>query len=606
MIGATYLRDSNPGTMKYVFAVLAFATACGTVAQETPEHGHGLPHALAPSEVPLIEAYRNSRGGGSAITTPPSWEPRTAGEWEEVQSVVITWTGFEGILKEIVRNAKEECEVIIACEDQDAVINYLNDNSGSGAFTDLDNISFLEVPLNSIWGRDYGAETMYKNEVDSLYLLDWIYNRPRPDDDVMPLSIANFLGLPIFSTTEAPYDMVHTGGNFMADGFGNAFSSNLVYDENGPDGEFNQTNKTPAELDALLDQWMGINQYITMPTLPYDGIHHIDMHMKLIDEERLLVGQFPAGESDGPQIETNLQDHVAGYNSVFGTPYEVIRIPMPSSTGGNYPPDASYRTYANNIFLNKLVLVPTYREEYDTTGLRILRESLPGYRVVGIDCDNSGENIISQSGAIHCISKGIGVEDPLLIRHQRLRDTYETIAPYTVEGYIRHRSGITGAEVYWTTDTAAGFNALTMTDIGGNNWSAAIPAQPVGSTVFYYIHAAATSGKQQVRPIVAPEGWWKFQVLDINATVEEGLAPAITEVFPNPSASLVMITLNASQGPVQVYLTDAAGRTVMKLHNGNVPSDNRVFADISALSSGAYLVVAESATGRSVQRVVRK
>jgi hypothetical protein len=44
----------------------------------------------------------------------------------------------------------------------------------------------------------------------------------------------------------------------------------------------------------------------------------------------------------------------------------------------------------------------------------------------------------------------------------------------------------------------------------------------------------------------------------------------------------------------------------MELHNGNLPSDNRVFADIEGLGSGAYLVVAESATGRSVQRVVRK
>ncbi len=576
------------------------------MAQEYPEGGHGLPHSLAPSERPLIDAYRASRGGGTAYTVPPTWEPRTTAEWEEVQAVVVTWTSFEPILKEIVRHAKEECQVIIACETQSGVIADLNSNSGEGPLDNLDNISFLEVGFNSIWGRDYGAESMYKSEVDSLFLLDWIYNRPRPEDDEMPLTIANFLDLPIFSTTEAPYDLVHTGGNFMSDGFGNAFSSYLVYDENGPDGEFNQTVKTPAQVDGFMDQWMGINQYITMPILPYDAIHHIDMHMKLLDEERLLVGEFPVGESDGPQIETNLNDYVAAHNSVFGTPYELIRIPMPPSTSGNYPPDASYRTYANNIFLNKLVLVPTYREEYDTTGLRILGESLPGYRIVGIDCDNSGENIISQSGAIHCISKGIGVEDPLLIRHQRLRDTYETVNPYTVEGYIRHRSGITGAEVYWTTDTAAGFNTVPLTDIGGNNWSAGIPAQPVGSTVFYYIHAAATSGKEQVRPIVAPDGWWKFKVLDINAAINEGEAPMITEVFPNPSASLIMVTLNVPRHPVHVYLTDAAGRVVMELHRGPLHSDKRVFADIDALSSGVYLVVAESPTGRSVQRVVRK
>lgn len=592
--------------MRHLVTPTLLLLVSATFAQEHPEAGHGLPHTLAPAEVPLIEAYRNSRAGGRGIEAPPSWVPRTMAEWEEVQSVIITWTDYESILKQIVRYAKDECEVIIACTDSNAVITYLNGANGGGPLPDLDNIRYIEVAYNSIWGRDYGAETMYKNEVDSLYLMDWIYNRPRPDDDVMPESIAVFKGLPIFSATQAPYDVVHTGGNFMADGFGTAFSSYLVYDENGPNGNYNQTVKTQAEVDDLMEQWMGITQYITMPTLAYDAIHHIDMHMKLIDEERLLVGEFPVGVSDGPQIETNLNSYVAGHNSVFGDPFKFIRIPMPPSTAGDYAPDASYRTYANNIFLNKLVLVPTYREEYDTTGLRILRESLPGYRVVGIDCDNSGSNIISLSGAIHCISKGIGVADPLLIRHQGLSDTYETVNPYTVEGYIRHRTGISGAEVNWTTDTAAGFNSIAMADIGGNNWSAGIPAQPAGSTVFYYIHATANSGKQQVRPIVAPDGWWKFRVLDINASVGEGVAPLITEVFPNPSASLIMVTLNVPRGPVHVYLTDALGRTVMELHNGNLPADNRVFADIEALGSGAYLVIAESATGRSVQRVVRK
>jgi agmatine deiminase len=136
-----------------------------------------------------------------------------------------------------------------------------------------------------------------------------------------------------------------------------------VLDENGPDGQFNQTVKTEAQVDSLMHAWMGIDfgRYIKMPTLPYDVIHHIDMHMKLLDEETLLVGEFPVGTSDGPQIEDNLDDVLANYNSVFGTPYKVIRIPMVPSTGGNYPPGGSYRTYTNFVFVNGTVLVPTYR-----------------------------------------------------------------------------------------------------------------------------------------------------------------------------------------------------------------------------------------------------
>ena len=38
-----------------------------------------------------------------------------------------------------------------------------------------------------------------------------------------------------------------------------------------------------------MKKFMGIERYIKMETLPYDEIHHIDMHMKLLDEETILM-----------------------------------------------------------------------------------------------------------------------------------------------------------------------------------------------------------------------------------------------------------------------------------------------------------------------------
>lgn len=588
-------------------ALLLFGLSFTALRAQEPQ---GLPHTLAPYEQELIRPYRDSRAGASrGITTPPDFAPRTMAEWEEIQALVVTWTSYTGILKQIVRHAKEEVPVIIVCSNPTTVQNYLLNTQYGGPLENLDNIIFQVSPFNSIWVRDFGPETIYQNEVDSLYLLDWLYNRPRPLDDGLSDELGDALNIAVYSTTQAPYDLVHTGGNFMSDGFGTAFSSGLVLEENGPNGEYNQTVRTAAGVDAIMEQFMGIQQgrYVKMTPLLYDNINHIDMHMKLLDEETLLVGEFPTGLSDGPQIEVNLQGVLDDVPSTFGTPYRTVRIPMPPSTGGSFPPNASYRTYANNIFINGTVLVPTYRTEYDTTGLRILREALPGYKVIGIDCDNSDQNIISASGAIHCITKGIGVRDPLLIRHQRLEDTYDTEDPYAVQAYIRHRSGIASAEVYWTTDTTAGFNALPMTAGPDNTWSAAIPAQPVGTDIYYYIHATANSGKQQVRPIVAPEGWWRFRVLGLITGMPSTEGPSIAEVFPNPTSSLLMVTVNgAGQAPVNVTPRDAVGRTVMTLHHGVLPADQRLFVDLSYLAEATYLVVVEGPNGRSVMPVMKK
>lgn len=594
--------------MRHALLAIALCLLCGS---DLRAQRVDLPIGMAPWEYGLVPAYRDSRATGArGITQPPDFMPRTMGEWEEIQGLVVTWASFPSILKQIVRHAKEECEVIIVCNDPASVTGYLQGNQAGGPLPDLANITLLQGGFNSIWARDYMAETIYRNEVDSLYLLDWIYNRPRPLDDGVSDLVGDHLDIPVYATTQAPYDLVHTGGNFMADGFGTAFSSNLVLDEKGPNGQFNQTVKTPAEVDAIMGQWMGIAQgrYVKMPTLPYDGIHHIDMHMKLLDEERLLVGEFPVGVSDGPQLESNLSGVVAGYNSVFGTPYELIRVPMVPATNGNYPPQGSYRTFSNLVFVNGTVLVPTYREEVDTTGLRIIREALPGYKVVGIDCDNNGSNIIAQSGAIHCITKGIGTGDPLLIRHQPLPDVFADGGsdPYPVSAYIRHRSGIASADLYWTTDTADGFNAVEMVPVGGNDWSASIPAQMAGTTVYYYVHATANSGKQQVRPIVAPRGWWRFHVMGISTGTAEA-APIIAEVFPNPVSQVAVIGLQWPQGsPVQVVLRDALGRVALKLHDGALPSDSRLFVDVRGLTPGVYLIDATTANGRATQRLVVK
>lgn len=586
---------------------IAFA-ACAFSLFASAQHPT-LPHTLAPWELERIPAYRDSRAGlQRGIQEPPAFPVRTMAEWEEIQTLVICWTDYPGVLKQIVRYAKDECEVLIVCDDPAAVTATLEDGSNGGPLPDLANITFMQAPFNSIWMRDYGAETIYRNEVDTLMLLDWIYNRPRPDDDVLPDAIAAHKGIPIYSTTQAPNDLVHTGGNFMCDGAGTAFSSNLVLDENGPDGQFNQTVKTEAQVEAIMTQWMGIapGRYIKMETLPFDGIHHIDMHMKLLDEQTLLVGEFPEGESDGPQLELNVQAVLNTHANTFGSPYQLLRIPMPPSTGGAYPPNASYRTYANNVFVNRTVLVPTYRTEYDTTGLRILREALPGYRVVGIDCDDGQNNIIQASGAIHCITKAIGAKEPLLIRHEHLPDTYDTEDPYAVSAYIRHVSGIASAHLLWAVSPDGPFTDQPMTAQADDIWTSAIPAHPAGTTLYYYIQATANGGKVQVRPLVAPEGWWRFRVLDVHTAVTDPKGPVIAEVFPNPTSSLLVVALDHLRTErVRLSLVDATGREVRLLHDGAVNADGRLFLDIASLPPGAYGLLAETAHGRSMQRIVK-
>ena len=566
-----------------------------------------LPKGLAPHERDLMQNhFQTIQSNDRAITTAPTGNIRTMAEWEEIQTLVITWTGqFDNIQSQIVDASQTECEVLIVCDDSTQVKNTLNNYGVTPT-----NVSFIEGPYNSIWMRDYGANTMYKNDVDSLFLVDWIYNRPRPKDDTVPNLHADFKGIDLYATLDSPEDLVNTGGNFMVDGFGTAFASELILEENEPGNPYNVSVKTEAEIDQIMNDWMGLTRYIKMPILPYDGIHHIDMHMKLIDEETLLVSQYPTGVADGPQIEANLQYVLSNFNSVYGTPYKVVRITVPPSTGGLYPDNGGYyRTYSNNVFANKTILLPTYREEYDTTGIRTLQEALPGYTIVPIDVDNQGENLISLSGAIHCITHSIGVEDPLLISHQSLEDTYDTQNDYSVVARVQHRSGISSATLYWTTNLSNGYAPVAMTSIGNNEFTADIPAQNAGTTVYYYVEGNSNSGKTQVRPMPAPAGYWDFDVLDVQSLNEDETGGLnLMSIYPNPATAITAIPVELDMNQeIAIRMLDVSGKLVKEIYQGSAPmGESNYFINAQDFQSGIYFVELSSKYGRSVQKLVIK
>jgi agmatine deiminase len=531
----------------------------------------------------------------AGITKPPTSKVRNMGQWEEVQAVTITWVTYQSVLREMVRALEKETIVIINTQDEASVKSYLT----SGGIP-LTNVRFNITPINSVWIRDYMANSCYTNDVDSLILVDWKYNRPRPEDDVLPQSIAKFLNIPLYETTTGSTALTHTGGNYMSDGLRTAFSSKLVLDEN--------SGKTEAQVNKIMSDFMGIERYIKMTTLPYDGIHHIDMHMKLLNEETLLVGQYPSGTADGPQIEANIQYILSNFKSVFGTPYKVIRIPQPpdQNNGNKYPNNGgSYLTYTNSSIVNKTIIVPQYYEKYDTTAIRIIKNAMPGYTVIGINSNST----IDASGSLHCMSHTIGTTDPLLMVHQNLPDTKNTTTPYEVNARLQHRSGIKTATIYYTTDLSKPYATadMALTNASTNTWTGNIPAYPAGTRVYYYIQAKSVSGKQQVRPMPAPKGNFTFLVIGGAMGIDEHeRAFVMKDAYPNPSKGITCIPfyfdkkVNGS-----IKLLTITGTEVETIYQGAMEAgEKNYFINTIDLSAGAYLIVAETEEGRFVQKLM--
>lgn len=579
--------------MRRSFLILLFSVVHFILFGQQPD----LPKGFADWELNSKRVFQDF--SSSAIQTPPTSKVRSMAEWEEAQALLITWSSYPSILAKIVKAAQEEGTVIIVCSDSSEVKLSLTANE-----VDLNkNIKYLIAPFNSVWIRDYGPNTVYKNDVDSLYLVDWIYNRPRYKDDTVSTSVAKFLKVPLYSTYTSPYDLVNTGGNFMSDGSGNGFASGLVIDENGKDNKFGTSNHNEAEIDTIMNKFMGIGQYIIMPKLPNDGIHHIDMHMKLLDENTMLVGQYPKGLPDEPQIEANIQYIIDSINTIFGNKYNIIRIPMPPYTSGNYPGNGFNRTYTNAVFFNKTVIIPSYEEKYDTTAIRIWQEALPGYTIAPVNCNSP----ITAGGAVHCITKEIGVADPLRIVHFPIRGELDYSGTnIKIQAKIQHIAGIKEAKIWYRTDTVTSFQEIIMTNEFDDNWVGNLPAFQKGTIVYYFIGATSFSGKTRFLPLPAPKANYTFKIKGSSSTTEIDNQPEIAEIFPNPASSITCIPLKYSNGKlVDLYLTDSFGRRIKTLYSGKSVKENYFF-NASVLKSGIYFIVLRSKNAINTQKLIVK
>lgn len=102
--------------------------------------------------------------------------------------------------------------------DSNQARNYFNNNQ-----VNMDNVQFWRIEHDSYWTRDYGPWFVIDGH-DSVGVVDFVYNRPqRPLDDAALEAVTERLGV---SRYEMP--LVHTGGNYMVDGYGTAASTMLV------------------------------------------------------------------------------------------------------------------------------------------------------------------------------------------------------------------------------------------------------------------------------------------------------------------------------------------------------------------------------------------
>lgn len=417
-------------------------------------------------------------------TDPPAAPVRNVAEFERMESVLIRYPF--GIPVEIIAEMSQDCNVttIVANGSQENTVRNTYIQNG----VNISNCDFMHAPSDSYWTRDYGPWFVINGQGD-FGISNFPYNRPRPNDDDIPIEVAGYLGIDLYGM-----NLIHTGGNYMTDGMGVSASTDLVYTEN-PD-------LTAEDIDSLVYHYLGIETYHVLPDPLGDYIEHIDCWGKFLDVDKVLIGQVP--ESD-PRYEDfeYVADYFATTESSYGNYYQVYRVETP---GGN-----PATPYTNSIILNKKVLVPQTGHSLDDDALAVYEEAMPGYEIIG------AEGLWYNTDALHCRTKGIADLEMLYIKHFPLLGEIPYEEEYTISAVIRPYSG----EPLYTDSLFVRYKvnngvyaSAPLTQVFGYRYEATIPGQEIGSEVSYYLYAADESGRRETHPFIGSPDPHVFTITD--------------------------------------------------------------------------------------------
>jgi agmatine/peptidylarginine deiminase len=241
-------------------------------------------------------------------------------------------------------------------------------------------IARLPLPEVSLWVRDFGPMTVTDTlGRRSMVQFELGHRRGARTDEPVPEFLASQLGLALLSNS-----LQIDGGDVLTNGRGFGVLSHRVIDGNP---EFQEMGA--GGIVKTVASMLGFEKAMLVPPLVGEPTGHADMLMTFLEPGLAVVGRLdPAADEENAELLDKIAEDLETMPTLAG-PLRVERIPQPDHL------DGVWRTYTGVVFVNGVVLVPTYPDycpELDTRALDFYRQHLPERKIVPIDCSELVRN----------------------------------------------------------------------------------------------------------------------------------------------------------------------------------------------------------------------
>lgn len=334
-------------------------------------------------------------------------------EWEEQDLVLITWphqeTDWLEMLPEIEACYMDIARTILRYED--LLVLTPHPEHVRELFHGEEHphkLYVLQMPSNDTWVRDYGplsfriedeAGTTTKAIADFTFN-GWGMKFAAGRDNLMTRCLYLSAAFRREVQTMNRLMLVLEGGGVESDGRGTILSTY---------GCIHEPNRNPGfseqDLQNLIAESLGAERLILLRNGELEGDDtdgHIDTLARFLSPTQIAYVQCQDGYDMHYHGLKRMERELQELRTIEGEPYELIPLPLPKpiyeADGHRLP-----ATYANFLFVNGAIIVPTYAQEYDAVVLERLRAACPEREVVGVDC----RQLIRQHGSLHCATMQI-------------------------------------------------------------------------------------------------------------------------------------------------------------------------------------------------------
>ena len=284
---------------------------------------------------------------------------------------------FINIINEIIKYQK--CLVI--CAD----IKY-----AKSKFDKNNNLYFIEYKTDDTWARDCSSLCIEENS--EVKLLDFTFNGwgnkfEAIKDNLLTKNISKY-----YSSKLKTIDFILEGGAVESNGAGIILTTSTCMQ--------NRNSKlNSSEITQKLKDMFGAN-YILYLNHGYlagdDTDSHIDTLARFIDEKTIMYVECTDKEDEHFNELKLMKSELKEFAKI----YNFKLIPLLMSDAIYLKNKRLPATYANFLFVNGAVLVPTYGVKQDKEVLNIFRDTFKDRDIIPINCST----LIKQHGSLHCVT----------------------------------------------------------------------------------------------------------------------------------------------------------------------------------------------------------